>query len=97
MLAYIADPVCNVVQHCTCPGGYTIVCPGNGTAPACVRTNRVPHKVDASRLTRIAVSTGVIMIVMLIMSGQLGTKLCRLCFGADMHLGMPPLWALLTC
>lgn len=42
---------------------------------------------DKARLSRIGASALVIMLVMLAMSGQMGSKICRLCFGADIHMG----------
>ena len=73
-------------------------CPANGSAPGCFPSLRVPRTVDGARLTRIGISTLVIMLVMLAMSGQLGSRICRLCFGTDMRLGrLPDVSAAVQC
>lgn len=46
----------------------------------------MPHIRDGSQLVKLGLTMLAIMLVMLAMSGQLGSRICRLCLGSDMRM-----------
>ena len=73
------------LQYCTCPAGYELSCPDNGTAPGCVQLP-LPSKGSST--------VGVVIALLLVFvagitawNHQLTADLCRAFLGAGNPLG----------
>ena len=72
------------LQFCTCPVGYKLLCPDNGTAPGCVL---LPISSKGWGAVGVVIALLVVSVAAVLCKRQLIADLCRLCLGADNPLG----------
>lgn len=76
---------CVVLQYCTCPAGYELSCPDNGTAPGCVQ---LPLPSKGSHTVGLVIALLVVLVAgITAWNHQLTADICRLCLGAGNPLG----------
>ena len=82
-----AARVCVRVQHCSCPPGFNMSCPDNGTAPGCIILPDIPSGSRTFRATGIVVALLVVVLGWAFCTTRLMADLCRMCLGAGNPLG----------
>lgn len=73
------------LQYCTCPAGYEVSCPENGTAPGCVLL-----PISTKGLSTVSIVMTLLAVCLAAVTAwnhQLTADLCRLCLGAGNPLG----------
>ena len=71
-------------QFCTCPAGYQVSCPDDGTAPGCALLPTVSKGWSA---LGVVTAILVVSVASILCKRQLTADLCRLCLGAGNPLG----------
>ncbi|KAL0031937.1 hypothetical protein WJX79_006910 [Trebouxia sp. C0005] len=69
-------------QHCSCPPGFNLSCPDNGTAPGCISLPDIPSRSSTLRTIGVIVALLVVLLGSAFCNTGLTADLCRLCLGA---------------